>query len=258
MLLTEITTSATDALLALECIVVCVVLRRSSAFDRWRIGIWCWVLGLLAFASALGAVAHGLEITPSLRVALWKPLNLSLGFLVGLFLVGAFFDSHGELFARRLLPWSLGLGAIFFALTQFLSGGFTLFVLYEAAAMLAALVIYTFLTATHRLKGAGVLAIAILLNLAAAGIQASRLSLTIWVPFDHNGLFHLVQMVAIATLGVGLTMGMRANPKRVLSANDRNRAESSRLRERLTPASGRAKSNPDRARINAGLYRNGH
>ena len=214
---TELTTSATDMVLAVECVVVLAYLWRTPAGDRWRIGLWCWVFGLLGFASFLGAVAHGFEMSDSLRDVLWKPLYLSLGILVALFLVGAFFDWRGRVVARRLVPWSIGLGAIFFGLTEIFNGAFIIFVLYEAAAMASALAIYSFLAATHRLNGAGVVAAAILLNLAAAGVQASSVSFELFVPFDHNGVFHLVQMVGIATLGLGLRMGMKPDAKRAIS-----------------------------------------
>jgi hypothetical protein len=216
---TEITTSATDAVLAIECVVVLVYLWRTPTGDPWKIGLWCWVFGLLAFVSTLGAAAHGLEMPPFLRAALWKPLYLSLGILVGLFLVGAFFDWHGRVVAVRLLPWSIGLGTIFFGLTEVLNGQFIIFTLYEAVAMASALVIYSLLFARHRLKGAGVVATAILLNLVAAGVQASSMSFTILLPFDHNGAFHLIQMVGVATLGLGLRMGMTPDTGLVLKGN---------------------------------------
>lgn len=217
---TELTTSATDLVLAIECVVVLAYLRRTPSGDRWKIGVWCWVFGLLAFVSFLGAAAHGLEMPHSLRAAIWKPLYLSLGLLVGLFLVGAFLDWQGRVVARRLVPWSIGLGIIFFSLTEVLNGKFIIFILYEAAAMTSAFVIYSFLAATHRLPGAGVVATAIFLNLVAAGVQASSISFTLLVPFDHNGVFHLVQMVGIATLGLGLRIGMKPDAKREISEPD--------------------------------------
>jgi hypothetical protein len=55
-------------------------------------------------------------------------------------------------------------------------------------------------------------ATAISLNLAAAAVQASSVSFEIFVPFDHNGVFHLVQMVALATLGLGLRLGTAPTP----------------------------------------------
>jgi len=204
---TELTTSATDALLGVECLAVLVYLWRTPVGDRWRIGLWSWAFSLLAFASFLGAAAHGLDMSHSLRAGLWKPLYLSLGLLVSLFVVGAFYDWLGRGAARRLVPWSLAAGSIFFALTEILNGLFLLFVVYEAAAMIGALAVYAFLAATQRLKGACVMTLAILLNLVAAGAQASDLSFNLFAPFDHNGLFHLIQMVALAALGLGLRLG---------------------------------------------------
>lgn len=204
-------------MLAIECVVVLVCLWRTPTGDRWRTGLWCWVFGLLAFVSLLGSAAHGLEMAHSWRAALWKPLYLSLGLLVALFLVGAFFDWCGRVVAGRLVPWSLGVGIIFFGLTEFLDGGFIIFLVYEAVAMAGALAIYSFLAATHQLKGAGIVALAIFLNLAAAAIQASSLSFTFWVPFDHNGVFHLIQMLVIAVLGLGLYLGLKPGAKRVIS-----------------------------------------
>ena len=210
---TEITTSATDALLAIECLVVLTYLWRTSTGDRWRVGLWCWVFGLLAFASLLGAVAHGFEMSPFLHAALWRPLYLSLGLIVGLFLVGAVYDWRDRIIAMRLVPWSIALGIIFFAVTKHLNGEFIIFVFYEAVAMISALLIYSFLAAKHRLAGAEIVATAIFLNLVAAGVQASSISFTILFPFDHNGAFHLVQMIAIATLGLGLRKGMKLHVK---------------------------------------------
>jgi hypothetical protein len=46
-------------------LIMVAYLRMNVTGDRWRSGLWCWVLGLLAFASSLGAVAHGFEISPA-------------------------------------------------------------------------------------------------------------------------------------------------------------------------------------------------
>jgi len=206
---TELTTSATDLVIAVESIVIMVCLWRIETNDRWRAGLWCCVFALLAIASSLGAAAHGLEISHTLRIALWLPLYLSLGILVSLFLVGAIYDLRGQVMARRLLPWSIGLGLFFFGLTQAFSRAFIIFVLYESVIMLVAFAIYSYLAATRKLKGAVVLAIAVLLNIIAAGVQASDVSLHVLFQFDHNGVFHLIQILATAMLGLGVSMGLR-------------------------------------------------
>ena len=73
--------------------------------------------------------------------------------------------------------------------------------------MLAALAIYLLLVRNRTLPGASLVAAAIALNLIAAMVQASDLTLTLVVPFDHNGLFHIIQMIALAVLGCGLRSG---------------------------------------------------
>ncbi len=205
---TELTTSATDALLAIECVLIIAWLLGTGTPDHWRKRLWCWFFGFFAIASFLGAAAHGLEMPEPIREALWKPLYLSLGIAVALFAVGAIADGRGQGVAKRLVPWSIGAGAAFLGLTELLAGAFIVFVVYQAAALAGALAVYTFLAATGRLKGAAVIALGILLSLAAAVAQASDVSFHILFPFDHNGAFHLLQMVSTATLAVGLRLGM--------------------------------------------------
>lgn len=206
---TELTTAATDAALGVLSFAILWRLTTLSVNATWKRSLWCWVLGLLGLASVLGAVAHGLEWSEAVRAVLWLPLYLSLGLTVSLFVVGAIHDWRGERAARALLPWALGIGAGFVALTQLLGGAFLIFVVYEGSAMLAALAIYLFLSTTGRLPGAGMIALGIGLSIVAAAVQASALKVRLIVPFDHNGLFHLVQLAGTATLAKGLRRALR-------------------------------------------------
>ena len=65
-----------------------------------------------------------------------------------------------------------------------------------------------------RLPGAGIVAGAIVLNLVATAVQASDVTIHVIVPFDNNGVFHLVQLVAIVTLAYGLRVGLTNGPLR--------------------------------------------
>jgi hypothetical protein len=206
---TELTTAATDALLAVVSLVCIAVLNQYRSEHRWRVHIWTWVFGLLALASALGAVAHGLDLDPLIRARLWRPLYLSLGLVVALFVVGAISDFMGEKAARTALLPMLGLALGFFAVTQVATSSFLVFVVYEALAMLAALGMYLSLALKRKLPGAGIIAAGILLNIAAAAVQAvDSIAITIIVPFDHNGVFHLVQTAALIMLTAGLAWSM--------------------------------------------------
>jgi predicted phage tail protein len=128
--------------------------------------------------------------------------------------VAAVHDLRGEGAARRLRWPLLAAGVAFYAAAQLLGGAFIVFVAYEGGAMLAALAVYVTLAVRRRLPGAGLIAGGILLNLAAAAIQATTLRADLVVPLDHNGLFHVVQGAALLVLlaGIGADAPARVTP----------------------------------------------
>ncbi|MGE3511037.1 MAG: hypothetical protein AB7N65_19370 [Vicinamibacterales bacterium] len=207
---TELTTAVTDALLGLLCATLALGLAGLPVHAGWKRHVWVVALGCMAAASLLGAIAHGVALSTATRAIIWKPLYLSLGLAVALVVVGAVYDWAGADAARRFLPWAIGAAVIFFALSQALGGAFVLFIAYEAIATLAALVIYTGLAVRGTQPGAGWVAAGVALSLVAAMVQVSGLSARMVVRFDHNGLFHLIQMVAVAVMAAGLRAGFRA------------------------------------------------
>jgi hypothetical protein len=198
---TELTTGATDALLGLLCLGLAWWL--SGARPSSQRSVWLAVFVLMAVASGLGAAAHGLLLSDRVSRLLWQPLYLSLGLTIALFVVGAIHDSRGAAAAHALLPWAIATGIGFYLLTNIFGGGFFLFIVYEAVAMIAALAIYVGLS-SHGMPGAGTIAAGIAVSIVAAVVQATRLELHVVVPFDHNGLFHLVQMGGAGLLAAGL------------------------------------------------------
>ncbi|MDJ0809258.1 MAG: hypothetical protein QNJ01_04110, partial [Desulfobacterales bacterium] len=61
-----------------------------------------------------------------------------------------------------------------------------------------------------RLKGAWLMAGGILATIVAAGVQAGRLlAFTFIWPFDHNGVYHLIQMAGIVLIVAGLRRGLQ-------------------------------------------------
>jgi hypothetical protein len=204
---TELTTAWTDAALAGVCGVLLVRLLKLPVRAPFRVSVWGWVFGFLSLASVLGAVTHGLQWSPFWKNVLWAPLYLSLGLVVALFLVGAVSDWKGVAAGRALLPWALGVAVVFFGITR-LADRFIVFVAYEGVVMLASLAIYIVLWRTHRHTWAGVVAAGIMLNIVAAVVQASPLRLMLLVPFDHNGLFHIVEIVAVIVTASGLRRGL--------------------------------------------------
>ena len=199
----ERATAATDALLALAALAGIVVLRRrtSPTFGR---AVWQAALTAMAVASALGAAAHGLALTDAARELLWQPLYLALGVTMALFVVGAVRDRSGDRAARRLLPPMLALAVVFYAVTRATGGDFLVFVLYESAALVLAMLVYLRLAVEGR-SGARAVAAAFALSLTAGAVQASGVGPVrlVW-EFDHNGLFHLIELLGLVLLVAGL------------------------------------------------------
>jgi hypothetical protein len=208
----ERTTAATDALLALAAAAAILLIRQQTPPSFGR-SVWQGALAALAAASVLGAITHGLAISGGLRELLWQPLYLLLGVTMSLFVVGAVAERWGAWVARRALGPMLALALVFWGATRLAGGDFLVFVVYEAAALLFSLVVYLSLAATGRRPGAGTVSAALALSLIAGAVQAAPIEpLRLVWQFDHNGLFHLVQLLGLALLVAGLRRRLRARP----------------------------------------------
>jgi hypothetical protein len=201
---TERTTAATDLVLALVAWSGRRYLRRRTpASERRR--AWLTALGCFGLAAALGAVTHGMVMPEGLRDVLWQPLYLLLGAAVALFVVGAVGDWRGSAAARRVQPAMLAAAVLFYLGTLLAGGEFLVFVVFEVAALGFATVLYLWLAVARRVRGAGIVAAALALSLAAGAVQASpALSARLVWEFDHNGLYHLIQLVGLLLLVLGL------------------------------------------------------
>lgn len=205
---TELTTAATDAALAVLCAAIAWWLL--DVRPSWTRSIWVWLFALTALASVLGSAAHGLALSERARNVLWQPLYLSLGLTIALFVVAGLSDWRGEPAARAALPWALAVGVAFYAVTYFLSGAFILFVGYEAVAMCVVLSIYLTLWLSRGLPGSPLIVAGIALSIVAAVVQATTMRARFIVPFDHNGLFHLIQLLGMGVLAAGVRFALQA------------------------------------------------
>lgn len=204
---TELTTAVTDALLGVVCLLSAVWIWSVPTAAVLRRGLWVSGFALMSCAAWLGAVVHGWRLSGATGVVLWRPLYLSLGLAVALTSVAAVLDLRGEAVARSVLPWAIVVGVLFFVVTDRAGGSFFWFVVYEGVAMLLSLGIYVKLALGHDLDGAAWIALGIAISIGASAVQASRLSLRLLVRFDHNGLFHLVQLVGACAMAAGVHAG---------------------------------------------------
>lgn len=202
---TERTTAVTDILLALVAGGAVIYLQCSESAEIWKINTWSWAFVLIALSGFLGAVAHGIELPETPHQRIWHLINLSLGLAVSVFVIGVANDLWGLAFARKMLPWMVVCALLFFSVTRMFSGIFFVFIVYEAAALLFAFAAYGWLAITNQLNGATLMAAGVLVSIIAACFQASKnMSIRIVFVFDHNGIFHVVQIFGIILLIAGL------------------------------------------------------
>jgi uncharacterized protein DUF6962 len=108
---------------------------------------------------------------------------------------------------------------VFYGVTRLAGGDFLVFVGYEAAVLLFSLFMYLRLTAMGHHPRAGGMSAALALSLAAGAVQAAPIGPVrlVW-HFDHNGLFHLVQLLGLVLLVAGLRRRLAARPAELGSA----------------------------------------
>ncbi len=209
---TEQTAAVTDAILAVMAIGAGLYLHRIGQNFRWKARLWTVIFGLLALAAILGTIVHGFEMSKALQTIIWYPLNFSLGLLVAFFLVAVVYDIWGETTARRVLPLMAIIGTVFFGITLVWPDQFLVFIIYETAAMLFAMGAYVWVACRGHLEGAWLMVAGIFVTIVAAGIQAGKIvSFSLIWSFDHNGVYHLVQMAGIILLVAGLRRALKRN-----------------------------------------------
>lgn len=202
MIRAEATTAVTDLLLACLSWWGAWWLRRTTPGGYLQ-RIWRVALVTFGLAAFLGAVAHGLPWSPGTLDLLWQPLYLILGVAVALFVAAALAALRGERAARSVMPYLLAAAGAFYLLTRMTGGDFRVFVAYEGAGLLFAL--GTHLRLARRWAGAGAVAAGLAISLAAGVVQAvDTISLRLVWTFDHNGVYHLVQVVGLGVLLAGL------------------------------------------------------
>lgn len=202
--LTERTTALTDVVIVVVALWCC----RHAA--RARAPLWAGAFGAVALTAVCGAVVHGLA---------WETPASQRGFmLIGLGLLAAivlFTDCavrdcvrHG---GARWLP-GCGVIATLIVIASARHGGAADAAIFGAgcAAMAFALGVYGWL-ALRRRVGALWVAVGLLLTTFAGYAQARPdWGLVIVWPFDHNGLFHLLEIAALPLLARGCVVMARA------------------------------------------------
>lgn len=193
-------TMATDYALAL--LGVWFALRLFALGGRLRqssVGWWGWAFLATAVAALAGGTVHGLPdlLGETGRIVAWKTTVYSIGVASFCFLAG----TSRAVFTPAAASWVAG--AAFLKLCFYLawmSGNDDFrYVIYDYAPSLLVVMLMAFYLWRRKHEESGVWIVAgVLVSFAGAGVQASGLALH--RHFNHNDLYHVIQMLGLALL----------------------------------------------------------
>ncbi|MBT3590157.1 MAG: hypothetical protein HOK52_15235 [Candidatus Marinimicrobia bacterium] len=191
----EPTTTITDFILALMGFafgisLLSVYQEKQFAFHFY----WGWGFIVSGLGAFVGAISHG--IGPNLNVKInhiiWKVTVFLIGVSGWYFSIGAsifFFPPATYEWVR----WIIIISLVFYSLWLFKDDRFIVVILYYIPLMIFIMtgMFYHFLVLNS--AGSAAVAVGILVSLGGAGIQASGFSIHKY--FNHNDLFHVIQMI---------------------------------------------------------------
>ena len=210
----ELVTAATNIPLAVTSLVTVAFLWRRRSTHSLKAWLWIGVFGSLTIAACLGVIVHGLALDSEAKKLMWHPLNAALALTVACFAAGAVVDQWGTRAAQLTLPGWLLLSAGFLLYTTFLAESFLPFVIYEGAVMVFCLGVYATLAFHGRIAGAAWMLGGVAITILASVFRAAQLgTFTLVVEFDHNSVFHLIQLPGLICLLIGLRQDLKPGAK---------------------------------------------
>lgn len=200
MKITEPMTMATDVAMGALALVLAVrLLRAGAAAGQVPVLLWSGAFAATALASFLGGSYHGfIQMLPAGTAhALWKATVVSMGVASACLLAAVANAGTTGALQRGLIAVAVVKLVVY--VWWMMSHDDFIYVIYDYAAALAALVLVAWLSRTGGMAAAAAwLTAGVAVSAVAAAIQALRLA-----PhphFNHNDLFHVVQMGALYLL----------------------------------------------------------
>ena len=199
MQITEPTTMITDYLLGLFTVILAVRLSKINEGQENSIRLWSAALAATAIAAFLGGTSHGfaLHFSDFAKTAIWKATVYSIG-------LASFFMLSGTLFAtianplRKLLLGLVLLKFLVYASWMVSHNDFKYVIFDYAPAMFGVVLLQLYAYSKWKHKSAVWLITGVLISFAGAGIQMS--GFTLHQHFNHNDLYHVIQIGAIYLL----------------------------------------------------------
>ncbi|MBI4556641.1 MAG: hypothetical protein HY706_03590 [Candidatus Hydrogenedentes bacterium] len=201
MNISEPMTLFTDYVVAAVCGYLSVKLLQQAGADR-PAKLWGIAFAVIAFASITGGSYHG--FAPNLdvfaRAVLWKFTVYAIG-IFDLIVVAATILAAVPARAR---PWLLGVAGLKFlvyAAWMTTHNEYVYVILDSAGAMVVLLVFHAYSLVARRDAASRWIVTAVIVSAVAAAVQASGLDLHLH--FNHNDLYHVIQIAAMLMFGAG-------------------------------------------------------
>lgn len=197
MQITEPMTMFTDYLLAAITIMLAIKLFRVGRLHGQNsISFWASAYVFTAMAAIAGGTTHGfaLYLGDTTQEALWKITVYAIG-------LASFFMLSGTILASvptLLRNWLLGattLKLLAYAFWMLTHNDFRYVIFDYVPAMIAVIILQVYALLSKQEESARWIITGVLVSFAAAGIQQSGLTLHEY--FNHNDLYHTIQMGAV-------------------------------------------------------------
>jgi hypothetical protein len=196
MILTEPITTLTDYAIAIEAIVCSGMLAQAGYFrQQVAIQLWAAAFGCIAIAAGLGGTVHGsaLLLDDVTRANLWQLVLYALSAASSLMLAATIVSSIADRWQRGCLA-IVGIKFLLSVVWALEHQSFSDAAVDYLAAMLVVLVLQGWMIYRHQASSTQWIIAGIFVSFMATAIQLSQLVLAV---FNHNDLYHLVQMVTL-------------------------------------------------------------
>lgn len=199
-MLYEPITAITDLMITAEIALLIGLLNRDAVWFHNQ-KYWITALILLGVAALLGGVAHGFNL-----FGLFLGIYLCMAGIIGAICLAALSDGYGDAVAQRWRNWIIVGSAIFYGMTLLYPHLLFVYTIVGGCILAPILLIYIRLWQQHPGRGDGYLLAGIMITLAGFAGIAFRVHLDLIWKFNHNDVYHLVQMVAIVFFYLGIRL----------------------------------------------------
>ncbi len=197
MEITEPMTMITDYLIAIEsAFITILILYKSSESSAMYLALSVLFTGIGAI---FGGTAHGFAkvLSNKLHTIIWKTTTYTIGIATVFFLHSAILSSVTSI--SKIIFIALNLIAfIIYAFWMFNHDSFLYVVLYYVPSMILILGLKIYSWFSFMDPSSGLIILGIVITFIGTGFQAAKIS--IHKHFNHNDIFHVIQMISIYVL----------------------------------------------------------